>query len=243
MNLKKVNFLVMAITFCLLISCNKDDDTKPSTNDIETGSVTDIEGNTYKTVKIGNKYWMAENLRVTHYQNGDSILNVTNHEQWFNLSSGAWCHYNNNSDYDKTYGKLYNGHAILDDRDLCPAGWHVPTDSEWDTLISKLGGKDIAGGKLKEKGTNHWKSPNAGATNESGFSALPAGGRFPLSIGDNDTTKFASLNSSGYYWQIRIKPPNIIPEWRGLKYNEKGISIAGEYPISNNGLSVRCVQD
>ena len=152
----------------------------------ETGTVTDIDGNTYQTVKIGDQWWMAENLKVTCYRNGDAIPNITDGTTWASLSTGAYCEYNNDINNVATYGRLYNWYAVTDSRNIAPAGWHVPSDAEWKQLEMYLGmsqseadatgwrGTD-EGGKLKEVGTMHWNSPNTGATNESGFTALPGG--------------------------------------------------------------------
>jgi len=143
----------------------------------ETGSVTDIDGNVYQTVKIGNQWWMMENLKVTSYRNGEAIPNVTDTTEWYNLTTGAYCYYDNDAYNTTIYGRLYNWYSINDSRSIAPTGWHVPTDEEWTTVINYLGGESVAGGKLKENGTTHWTSPNNGATNESGFSALPGGYR------------------------------------------------------------------
>jgi uncharacterized protein (TIGR02145 family) len=153
---------------------------------IRIGTVIDIDGNTYMTVKIGNQWWMAENLKVTHYRNGDPIPNVTNISQWSSLSTGAYCAYANNECNADTCGYLYNWYTVNDIRNIAPTGWHVPTDEEWKILEKYLGmsrseaddtgnrGTD-EGGKLKETGLTHWNSPNTGATNETGFSAIPCG--------------------------------------------------------------------
>ena len=120
--------------------CIKEDDNKP-----ETGTVTDIDGNTYVTVKIGEQWWMAENLKVTHYRNGDSIPNITADIQWAALDTGAWCSYDNNPDNVNHYGRLYNWYAVTDSRNIAPAGWHVATNDEWIALITILGGEITAG--------------------------------------------------------------------------------------------------
>jgi uncharacterized protein (TIGR02145 family) len=140
-------------------------------------TVTDIDGNVYQTVTIGSQVWMAENLKVTRYRNGDSIPNVTDSISWSVLSTGAYCNYGNDINNVAVYGRLYNWYAGDDSRNIAPEGWHVPTDAEWDTLVNYLGGFSFAGEKMKEMGTNHWDGLNTGATNESGFSALPGGCR------------------------------------------------------------------
>jgi len=140
-------------------------------------TVTDIDGNCYRTVTIGTQVWMAENLKVTHDCNGEAIPNVTDGATWAGLTAGAYCEYNNDVNNVATYGRLNNWYAVADSRNISPAGWHVASDAEWQTLSIFLGGDAIAGGKMKETGTTHWYSPNTGATNESGFSALPGGYR------------------------------------------------------------------
>jgi uncharacterized protein (TIGR02145 family) len=165
--------------------------------------VTDQNGNTYATVVLGNgQEWMAENLRTTTYANGDPIPNVTDNTAWTQLTTGAWAHYDNNASYENPYGKLYNWYAVSDPRNVCPTNWHVPTDAEWSTLVGYLdptydpnGFQSVtAGGKMKSTGTQYWIAPNTGATNESGFSGLPGGGRYSL-----DGT-FYGLGYGGYWW-------------------------------------------
>ena len=139
------------------------------------GTMTDQEGNVYKTIVIGTQEWMAENLKTSIYRNGDVIENVTNNVQWSNLTTGALASYNNDSQYDCPYGKLYNWYAVADPRHVCPTGWHEPTDGEWTMLTDYLGGEAVAGGKMKSTFTQYWLYLNQYATNESGFSALPGG--------------------------------------------------------------------
>ena len=122
---------------------------------------------------------MKENLNSTKYRNGDAIPNVTDNHAWFHLTTGAYCNYNNDTNNAVTYGRLYNWYAVNTGK-LCPEGWHVPTYTEWSTLIKYLGDTLVAGGKMKEAGTIHWISPKAGATNTGGFSSLAGGWRPPL---------------------------------------------------------------
>ncbi len=164
-----------------------------STKDINTNTVTDIDGNVYKTIQIGTQIWMAENLRVSRYQNGDLIPNITDCNEWKNSQNGAWSNYDNNPTYDANYGKLYNWYAVDDKRGLAPEGWHIPSNEEWNILVENIGGKKNAGGKLKAVGENIWKKPNLGASNEIGFSSLPCGLRSFSGI-------FSSLGSYGFYW-------------------------------------------
>jgi uncharacterized protein (TIGR02145 family) len=165
----------------------------PHINGQETGTVTDIDGNIYQTVKIDYQWWMAENLRVSKYRNGDQIPNVTSNTDWGNLTIGAWAYYENNQSNDPAYGKLYNWHAVADERDVCPAGWHIPDNEAWKQLELYLGmtdeeaedagwrgETDSVGGKLKSILTEpqphpRWDSPNTAATNESRLSTCREG--------------------------------------------------------------------
>jgi uncharacterized protein (TIGR02145 family) len=170
-------------------SCKKNPTPDPSNEPTESGiifnpgltygTMTDQDGNIYKTITIGTQIWMAENLHVTSYRNGDPIPFVTNSTAWIALTTGAYCNYANTTDKDKiaTNGSLYNWYTVADVRNIAPMGWHIPTDTEWTTLTTYLGGESIAGGNMKETGTTHWLNPNTSATNESGFTALPAGYR------------------------------------------------------------------
>jgi uncharacterized protein (TIGR02145 family) len=140
-------------------------------------TVTDIEGYTYKTTKIGNQLWMAENLKTTTFSDGTEIPITSDSATWTNLTTPACCWYNNDSlTYSATYGTLYNWFTV-NTENICPSGWHVPISEEWNELIDYLGGEFVAGDKLKEVGTAHWKGTNTEATNESGFTALPGGAR------------------------------------------------------------------
>jgi len=185
---KIIQLVVIGLLVSFAISCDKDEPadrdggvSSAVFNATKTyGTMTDQDGNTYKTITIGTQTWMAENLRVTKYRNGDAISNVTDDATWKVLTTEACCTYENTTNKDEiaTYGRLYNFYAATDSRNIAPTGWHVPSDAEWTTLTTYLGGESVAGGKLKEAGTTHWESPNTGATNESGFTGLPSGGRY-----------------------------------------------------------------
>jgi uncharacterized protein (TIGR02145 family) len=195
--------------------------------------VTDIDGNQYTTVIIGTQEWMAENLRTNTYANGDPIPNVTDANQWQNLTTGAWAHYNNDSQYENPYGKLYNWYTVADPRNVCPTGWHVPSDAEWTVLSDYLGGESVAGGKMKSTGTQYWQSPNTDATNESGFSGLPGGYRYI-----NGT--FNLIGYYGYWWSSTEY--GTFSAWlRTLDYYIG--DVYGNYPSKTDGLSVRCLRD
>ena len=157
------------------------------------GTMTDQDGNVYRTVTIGTQIWTVENLKATHYRNGNPIDNVTDNTAWAALTTGAYCWYENDIANKPVYGALYNWFAAGDARNLAPAGWHVATDAEWTALVTYLGGTSVAGGKLKEIGLAHWISPNTGATNSAGFTSLPGGFRF-------NAGPFGSLGERAYYW-------------------------------------------
>ena len=139
------------------------------------GMVTDIDNNTYETVMVGAQCWMKENLKVSRYRSGDLIITGLGNTQWSKASSGSYAVYENDPDNGAEYGYLYNWRAVSDSRGLCPDGWHIPSKSEWETLVDYLGGEEIAGGKMKEARHVHWEYPNTGADNSSGFAALPGG--------------------------------------------------------------------
>jgi len=194
----------------------------------------DIDSNIYPTVKIGDQWWMAENLKVTRYRNGDDIPIVTDDTEWKNLTTGAYCNYNNNSDNADIYGRLYNWYAVNDSRNIAPLGWHVPSDEEWQTLIDYLGGESVAGGKLKETGTTHWNSPNEGATNESGFAALPGGDRYYYGA-------FNSLGTLAYFWSSTEYNLSSHAWYRLLGYYSADVTRTSNR--KRDGFSVRLVRD
>jgi uncharacterized protein (TIGR02145 family) len=199
-----------------------------------TGTVTDIEGNVYRTVTIGNQIWMAENLRSRHYRNGDLIPNVTDTAAWGALTSGAWCWYDNDSAANAEYGMMYNWFAAADARNIAPASWHVPSDADWTVLVNFLGNLGISGGKMKETGTAHWFSPNTGATNESGFTALPGGYRY------TDNGAFKQKGYDGDWWSTTAVDTTYA--WfRNIYYNYP--SSGRYYYKKQNGFSIRCVMD
>jgi len=200
---------------------------------IEQGTLTDIDGNVYKTVKIGDQWWMAQDLRVTHYRNGDPIPNVTDNTEWTKLTSGALCYWENDINYKYTYGALYNLFTVSDNRKLAPEGWHVPTDAEWQTLVDYLGGDEVAGGKLKETGTDNWREPNVGATNESGFTARPGGYRIDIN------GEFNALWDYAYYWSAT---GDYYSAWIRVLINDN-IDISKDRGDNQSGFSVRLVKD
>ena len=195
-------------------------------------TVKDIDGNLYHTVKIGTQTWLVENLRVKHYANGDEIPNVVDSIEWANLITGAYCYYQNDSTAN-TYGLLYNWFTVDDSRGLAPIGWHVASNSEWQELIDFLGGREVAGGKLKEADTLHWSFPNIGATNESGFLGLPGGYRSGLG-------NFDFWGYYGYWWSSTGS--DSINSWdRSLSFQSSYIQQQDVWKTL--GLSVRCIKD
>jgi uncharacterized protein (TIGR02145 family) len=196
-----------------------------------TGTITDIEGNIYKTITVGSQVWMAENLKTTKYNNGESISNVPGSE-WGSQNSGAYCLNNNEASYKDVFGVLYNWYAVSDPRNICPSGWHIPSNDEWNILINSIGGTAVAGGKLKEAGLEHWNTPNTGAVNEYGFTALPGGYRDPMST-------LSPVGGGGYFWSNTIISD--IPLYIGLDYLNESVRIA-EWP-KTFGLNVRCIKN
>ncbi len=216
-------------------------------------TVTDIDGNTYTSITVCDQEWMAENLKVTHYQNGDPIPTGFTNSEWINLNNpatGAYAVYPWDNDDEslatcggdcaEVYGNLYNWYAVDDTRDICPEGWHVPTDAEWTELTDCLGGLLIAGGKMKstgtiEDGTGLWLSPNLGATNESGFTGLGGGYR---DFGDYNG-QYAYMSRKGTFWSSTDYINN--PWRRDLNHTTSEVDV-----FSHNkkcGFSVRCVGD
>jgi len=188
----------------------------------------------YPSVTICAQQWMERNLDITTYRNGDQIPYVPNAAAWNALTTGAWCYYNNDPSTSATYGKLYNWYAVNDPRGLAPAGWHVPTDHEWNTLSACLGGDAVSGGKLKLTNSPIWASPNTGATNSSGFAALPAGSR----IGYADA---ASINAGAetFFWSSGSDIN--LAYYRLISYNNSLLQFGGSGRAF--GLSVRCVRN
>lgn len=200
-----------------------------------TGEMRDIDGNVYKTVKIGNQWWMAENLRVTHYRNGDPVKNVQDADEWNDTDEGAYCRYDNDNEKIAKYGLLYNWYTVNDDRNIAPAGWHVPTDEDWKQLEKFLGVN--AGGKLKEAGTADWEDPNKDAVNSSGFTALPAGRRVAHI---SEPSEFSEFGESAYFWSSSKMSDNSV--WiRGLYYSNGNLGRYSDYKL--HGYGIRLVKD
>ena len=200
-------------------------------------TVTDIDGNVYDTVHIGTQIWLRPNLKVTHYLNGDPIPNVTDSALWYNLTTGAYCDYNNDSANADVYGKLYNWYAINDSLGIAPLGCHVPTFEDWDTLQIYLGYDLVAGGKLKEIGTAHWMAPNTGASDEYDFTALPGGQRADSIYSGT----FSEITQQGYWWSSS-EMDTVYPWAVNISYNSKGFTNWAA-STRKSGFSIRLMGD
>jgi uncharacterized protein (TIGR02145 family) len=201
-------------------------------------SMTDQEGSVYKTIVIGTQEWMAENLNTSRYRNGDTILTNLSDAAWSATNTGAWTYFNNDSVNACPYGKLYNWHACTDARQLCPVGWHVPSEAEWLVLTNYLGGDITAGGKLKSTGTidaatGLWHSPNTEANNSSGFSGIPGGYR--ASNGLNN-----SFGDYGYWWGSTSSSSSFA---RARRFYYLNGNVTNNDYNKRTGCSVRCLRD
>jgi len=230
-------FTALGVVLMLLSACKKDDD--------NANTVKDIDGNTYKTVKIGSQVWMADNLRATKYNDGTSIPTGYNNEEWVGLTTGGYAIYphseidglNSDAEILTAYGALYNWYAVETGK-LCPTGWRVPTDAEWITLTDYAGGESVAGGKLKSTRTApdahpRWEFYIEGATNEYGFSALPGGNRQYFD------GNFGGIGYRGNWWSSNESHP--LYAWVGsLHY---GGIMDMSIGFKEQGNSVRCIKD
>ena len=196
-------------------------------------TVTDVDGNVYHTVTIGSQVWMAENLKVTRYRNGDPIPKIISNINWSSAKTGAYCNYNNEDTNAFVYGHLYNWYTLNDDRALAPQGWHVPNSKEIKTLINFLGGQNVAGANLKESGTTHWLTPNSGATNKFGYTALPSGYR------NSFNGNYHLIGRNGFWWFYNEKDTSA---WINvISFNDS--CLFRNYIDKSSGISVRCVKD
>lgn len=243
--MKTYFFVLMGFLFILMNSCKKTPEIIPSQ---ETGFLTDIEGNLYKTIKIGNQWWMAENLRVNRYRDSTEIYSVPNYKNitWDTITSGANCIYNDNINAS---GRLYNWYAVNDSHMVAPLGWHVPSDDEWKELEQFLGMSQPdadkvnwrgthEGEKLKMDGKNVWRPfGDILPGNESGFSALPANCR----IFNGDWGIPVDLQSTGFWWTSTENKDNNLAWYRDLDY--KKANVFRFYGPKTYGFSIRCVKD
>jgi uncharacterized protein (TIGR02145 family) len=232
--------IVLGILMVFFLGCTKDD--KP--NETNTTNV--------PSIKIGVQTWTDKNLDVATYSDGTVIPEVTDSAQWGNLTTGAWCYYNNDPTNGVIYGKLYNWYAVAgiwneasktnanQRKKLAPTGYHIPSETECATLITYLGGGYVAGGKMKETGTAHWNSPNVDATNSSGFTAISGGlrawwGRFDL------------IGSEGYWWSSTeySSSPTDYGTTTAMAFVLGSLNGGAGFDIEqrSTGYSVRCIKN
>lgn len=231
--------ILPAIFLLFLFSCKKEEP-KTIKRFVYTDSITDVEGNYYHVVTIGSQVWMAENLRTTHYQNGDTILYQPSQSGWSTFYQRAYCNYANDSVAAAIYGKLYTFGAVNDARNICPPGWHLPSQAEWQTLLNYLGAH--AGDKLREAGVKHWLPPNDNATNEVGFAALPGGWR-------SDAGDYYAVRHEAYFWTATQDVSSVYPQSRSLHFT--GDADPDTQPETTNfssvswqsGCAVRCIKN
>ena len=240
-----VLFLTMiSIAILITIHCDKKNATGPEPEP-PPDPVTDIDGNVYQTVKIGDQIWMAENLKVTHYRNGQPILYVEGYLSWAHEIDGAYCNYNNDEGNAAVYGCLYNWYAVNAVNEywsIAPEGWHVPTVEEWQTLIDYLG-DSVAGGKMKaigtiEDSTGLWREPNTGATNKSGFTALPGGRR------GHEHGYFREIGEEAWFWTSTEGEGSLEYYYGQCRILDRFLSGVDKSTALNTcGFSVRLVRD
>ena len=260
--MKKI-FILLVVTSSIL-ACKKTTTTTPTstTNSVTCGDnpnikftcigtpigkfgdcITDVDGNVYKTVTIGTQTWMAENLKVSKYNDGTTIPKVTDSIQWSKLNTGAYCYYNNDFSNNAKYGKLYNWYVInlktSGNKNICPIGWHIPSYTEWTTLTDYLGGTAVAGGKMKEVGTSNWNTPNTKASNISLFTAIPGGVRY-------ENEQFIAIGDGGGWWTTEeyYSTYNSYNDsaWFMALPNDDG-GVVYKFFNKSYGQSVRCIKN
>ena len=229
--MKKLNWIILILTIIFISSCDKEDISKMIQED---EPVIDIDENTYKTVKIGEQIWMAENLRVTRFNDGTEIPQLIDVDDWKNSNLMGYCWYNNDKTYSDSYGAIYNGRTIKSDK-LCPTGWHIPTLEEWQTLIDYAGGDSIAGLSLKEQGNEHWTTFNKNVNNKYGFTALPGGYR-------DIYGEFKGINHLGIWWTSTNEDSTPLLWFISISRYFENVDKASFGQVSD-GYSVRCVKD
>ena len=201
-------------------------------------TVTDIDGNVYETIAIGEQVWMKENLKVTHYNNGYAITHITNEEHWGSMDEGQYGVYDDEPTNANIYGNIYNWAVIGDIRGICPVDWHVPSDDEYTVLTDFLGGESVAGGKMKEAGLEHWNYDSdqisLEATNESGFTGLPAGHR------NTNSGDYIYMGFYGYFWSSTENGSDLA--WRRYLFHYSS-GVARDTFGKPNGFSIRCLED
>ncbi len=219
--MKKSKLLVLVFTFMLL--------------NTQAQTITDIDGNTYNTITLGTQIWTKENLKTTRFSNGDLILTTSLPINNDSTSIFQWS-YNQDSLNIPVYGSLYTWYAVTDSRNVCPTGWHVPSEAEWITLANFLGGDSIAGDKMKETGTAHWLNTSNLVTNSSGFTALPGGFR-------GNPTGFNGITTKGTFWSSTPWGSNAFPRAYTFSLQSTSSALHQSVSVANCGYSVRCVKD
>jgi len=201
---------------------------------LQAQTVTDIDGNVYNTVIIGRQVWMKENLKTTKYNDNTAIPYISSDTAWVDLTTDAYCNYDNNPLNSDTYGRVYNWYVVASTnyKNVCPTGWHVPTQVDWGILITYIGGLGTAAGKLKEEGTIHWLKPNKGATNETGFTALPGGIR--------GSGEFDGVGLLGLWWMSEESSKT--HAWNCIIMNYRKDAMLST-ARKDGGFSVRCIKD
>lgn len=186
-------------------------------------------------VQIGSQIWTAKNLNVDYFKNGEFIPRVEENVYWAQLTTASGCYWQNNPSYGVQYGKLYNWFALSDPRGLAPEGWHIPSETEWNTLITYLGGATFAGGRMKEVGNSHWLAPNIGADNSSGFSALPGSSRV-----DDFTGEFPyTIGEIGMWWSSS----EVSNKGKLFYLTKDNAEIFNSLANKQGGYSIRCIKD
>jgi uncharacterized protein (TIGR02145 family) len=233
------NYCFLTILVTLILSgCERffSNPTPPIDYSGQIDSIKDIEGNIYKTVGIGTQIWIAENLRTTKLNNGKNLTNLTSNSKWEFSKTPGYCYYNNDSlQYSNIFGPLYNFYAIRSDS-ICPTGWHVPTEKDWNILKEYLGGGLLAGGKMKDIYSSYWNSPNYGIANDYNFSALPGGYR------RFDTGIFNELGNEGNWWTS-----SSIPQYQDhaliMTIKKENTYVSTNTRYKNEGVSIRCLKN
>jgi uncharacterized protein (TIGR02145 family) len=224
--------LTTLLSFCIILiivlqfpeSCKKAGNPEPA-------PPVDGDGNAYTPIKIGSQEWLVENLRTTRFNDGTAIPIVYDQWEWDGLTTPARCWYNNDGQYQSVYGGLYNWYAVRTNK-LCPLGWHIPNEDEWNWLFSNFGGMGVAGGHLKDTGTVNWVCPNVGADNSSGFTALPGGYRSGIPV----EPYFTNLGHIGHFWINSASALNIEIHHDKTYIGDNGYGV-------DFGHSVRCIRD
>jgi uncharacterized protein (TIGR02145 family) len=231
--------LVPLILAICLSSCSEEE------NMVVSNDAVDADGNVYQTVVIGSQEWMTENLRSSHFANGEPIPHVPSIQDWVVLNTAAFCWYNNDSLSEVPHGKLYNWFAVNDSRNVCPTGWHVPSTQDWDLLSDHLGGADVAGGPLKatgtiQEGTGLWLSPNDEATNQTAFTGIPSGARGFWSGIEPPDESYAGMGGFAIYWANSSANMDSA-SYRYLSYGNG--RVYAEQALKSWGMTIRCVRD